>query len=103
MIVDTANAMTKNVYDFPWDKFGEKLYYLHLNDNNGEKDQHLIPFNGNINWNKLMKEIFKYNNNIGLTLEVRSSEEIRSNYNEREYLELCYNSLTKLQSILEVK
>lgn len=98
-----ANSMTKNIQDFPWDKFGNILYYLHLNDNNGDKDQHLIPFNGNINWSELMTVIFKYNKNIGLTLEVRSSEEIRNHYTEFEYLELCFNSITKLQSILEGK
>ena len=95
--------MTKNIRNFPWDEFGSLLYCLHLNDNNGDKDQHLIPFNGTINWNELMKAILKYSKNIGLTLEVRSSEEIRNQYTELEYLKLCFKSLTRLQSIVEGK
>lgn len=94
-----ANCMTKNIKNFPWDKFGDKLYYLHLNDNNGVKDQHLIPFKGNIDWDELMKIIYKYGNNIGLTLEVRSTEEIRNQYSESEYLKLCFDSLARLQNI----
>ena len=94
-----ANVMTKNIDNFPWGEFGDKLFYLHLNDNNGAKDQHLIPFNGNINWYDLMKTIFAFNNNIGLTLEVRSSEEIRNAFSENQYLELCFNSLSKLDGI----
>lgn len=96
-----ANAMTKNVDEFPWGNYRNKLYYLHLNDNNGLKDQHMIPFSGNINWDDLMKVIFEINKDIVLTLEVRSSEELRNLYDERQYLKLCFNSLVRIQNILE--
>lgn len=96
-----ANSMTKNISNFPWDEFGKKLACLHLNDNNGDKDQHLIPFGGNINWDALMKVISFYNRSITLTLEVRSNNEIQNQYNEIEYLKLCFDSLNKLQHIME--
>ena len=43
-----ANYMTQNADSFDWEKFGSKLYYLHLNDNDGNSDQHLPPYMGNI-------------------------------------------------------
>jgi sugar phosphate isomerase/epimerase len=98
-----ANAMTKNIKEFPWDTFGDRLYYLHLNDNNGAKDEHLIPFQGNIDWDGIAMIIKKYCKDIGLTLEVRSNDGIRKVYNEYEYLKMCYNSLLRLENIIEEK
>ncbi len=37
--------------------FGDKLVALHLHDNNGSGDQHLIPFEGKIDWQEQMAKI----------------------------------------------
>lgn len=37
--------------------FGDKLVALHLHDNNGTRDEHRIPFEGNINWQEQMRKI----------------------------------------------
>lgn len=95
-----ANCMTANVDSFPWSLYGNKLCYLHLNDNNGLADQHLIPFSGNIHWQQLIKVIFGLNPRLSLQLEVRSSSEIRQQHNEKQYLELCFASLVMLEGIL---
>lgn len=95
-----ANCMTKNVESFPWEKYRHKLHYLHLNDNNGMADQHLIPFNGNIRWDKLAQEVFSYNDRLTLTLEVRGSSETRKQLTEQQYLRLSFESLVKLQELL---
>lgn len=36
---------------------GSRLVMLHVHDNNGEKDQHLPPFFGNINWREVMEAL----------------------------------------------
>ncbi|MDE5562788.1 MAG: sugar phosphate isomerase/epimerase [Clostridiales bacterium] len=94
-----ANVMTHNVDTFPWDVFGNRLHCLHLNDNLGDHDKHLIPFNGNIDWSKVMEIIYSYNPNINLTLEVRATQEQRCISNETLYLENCYKSLCVLEKI----
>jgi sugar phosphate isomerase/epimerase len=94
-----ANAMTHNVEEFPWENFGKHLHCLHLNDNNGVDDQHSIPFEGNINWELLIKKIFSLNPEINLTLEIRSTDEDRKIFSEREYLIKCFSSLTKLEKL----
>jgi sugar phosphate isomerase/epimerase len=96
-----ANYMTKNIDSFPWEYFGGYLYHLHLNDNDGENDQHLIPFEGNIKWKELMRKIKTYNQSIGLTLEVRGSKDMISTLSERDYLIRCYTSLIRLEKLME--
>ena len=44
-----ANLMGKNIYESIME-IGPYLRVLHVHDNNGESDQHLFPFNGNIFW-----------------------------------------------------
>lgn len=64
-----ANAFTKNIEDFPWGKYQDKLICLHLHDNDGEDDLHNLPFEGNINWEKLMKKLKQINYQGPLTTE----------------------------------
>lgn len=95
-----ANYMTQNSHDFPWNDFGKYLSCLHLNDNNGLKDMHSIPFTGTIEWSKLSKEIISYNSSLNLTLEVRSNEQQRAEVCEIDFLKQCYNSLQKIENMM---
>lgn len=38
-------------------KYGSRLMALHLHDNGGARGQHSLPFDGNIDWYKVMKNI----------------------------------------------
>ena len=38
-------------------RFGHRLMTLHLNDNHGEADDHLLPFNGTVDWPATMAAI----------------------------------------------
>jgi len=38
-------------------RFGHKLMALHLHDNNGINDQHLLPFDGTVDWSAIMRRI----------------------------------------------
>ena len=97
-----ASTMTRNLETFPWDFFGQYLHCVHLNDNDGINDQHQIPFSGNINWATLINKIFSYNQKLNLTLEVRSSTEERETTKEVDFIKNCYDSLRKLEILLEV-
>lgn len=94
-----ANYMTKNIQDFPWDMFGNKLCCLHLNDNYADSDSHSIPFMGNIEWLPLLNKIMMFNNNLNLTLEVRAKDDEIDNIEESEYLKKCFDSLLKIESL----
>ncbi|MDE6133877.1 MAG: sugar phosphate isomerase/epimerase [Oscillospiraceae bacterium] len=39
------------------EKYGNRLYTLHLHDNGGINNQHQLPFDGNIDWETVVKKI----------------------------------------------
>ena len=89
-----ANCFSKDIDDFAWHTYGDKLICVHLHDNNGQSDQHVMPFQGNINWEKLMHEL-KENHYPGpLTLEIvlKNTEGLE----ERKFLELAKQTIDRL-------
>lgn len=64
-----ANAFTKNLKLEIWDKVLDKVHCLHIHDNDGISDSHLIPFMGTIDIKSWLKIFRKKNPNINLTLE----------------------------------
>ena len=94
-----ANVMTHNIDTFPWDDFGQRLFCVHLNDNDGEKDSHQLPFTGNIKWESLLANLMHYLPNLNLTLEVRVSTEQKQRLVEEEYLQQAFNSLLMLEKL----
>ena len=60
MTLDTGHAhVTGNTRAY-LEQFGNRVYYLHLNDNNGIDDQHVAPSSGTIDWPELMQQICHY-------------------------------------------
>ncbi|MGC9365921.1 MAG: sugar phosphate isomerase/epimerase family protein [bacterium] len=55
---------------------GNKLYYVHLNDNDGKSDQHLPCGHGKINWKQYDSLIRKLNINPVTVLETSGIEQI---------------------------
>ena len=52
-------------------KYGPRLRSLHLNDNDSTDDQHLLPFEGTLNWEYTMKKIAQtgYSGTISMETE----------------------------------
>ncbi len=48
----------------------DKLFTIHVSDNNGKKDQHYLPFDGNIDWSSFWKELNDLNYKSVFMLEV---------------------------------
>jgi sugar phosphate isomerase/epimerase len=83
-------------------KFGKRLIAVHLHDNNCDweygydygKDIHFLPFDGKINYDKILKKIAKTNYNNVVMLEVRKrafGEDGR------------YGAMTDLEFLVEAK
>jgi len=47
---------------------GDKIKVLHVHDNNGKRDQHLIPYAGSIDWDEVVKSLksIGYSGNLSL-------------------------------------
>ena len=54
---------------FDWERFKGKIYAVHLHDNDKSDDQHLLPFDGTIDWSDLMKKLKDSEYNGPITLE----------------------------------
>ncbi|MCQ2382477.1 MAG: sugar phosphate isomerase/epimerase [Clostridia bacterium] len=54
---------------FSWEKFKNKIFAVHLHDNDQSKDQHLLPFDGTIDWQKLVNNLKETNYNGPVILE----------------------------------
>lgn len=71
------------------EKHGERLLCVHLHDNNGDRDSHLPPFDGSIDWGVLAKRLSATSLRFALTAEVFCSE--------KDYLRLPAEVYARLQ------
>lgn len=58
----------KDELDFS--KFKNRIFAVHLHDNDQSGDLHLMPFDGTLDWNKLVKELKENNYNGPITMEL---------------------------------
>lgn len=93
-----ANAFTKNIDSFDFKKYEELLICIHLSDNDGSYDEHQLPFQGNINWPKLMKNLQQANFGGPLTLEAINKDH---QITEEEYLKQSKEVLKRLTKLYQ--
>lgn len=55
-----------------WDvkKYKDRIFCVHLHDNDGENDQHLLPFDGSVDWDKTFKILDDLNYDGPITMEL---------------------------------
>jgi sugar phosphate isomerase/epimerase len=90
-------------HDFIWNsrpteilkKWGHKLAATHLHDNKGSDDDHMLPFTGNVDWQKIIAawpQAYKG----PFMLEVLGDDKTES---AETFLQRAFESLTKLKSV----
>ena len=86
--------------------YGDRLICVHLHDNFGRNnlvadggDSHLLPFDGNINFDKAMKELRETGYKGSLMLEV--SNRLYPHISSEEFLRSAYERLTKLAGLFK--
>lgn len=82
-------------------KYGSKLAALHLHDNNGKADQHLLPFDGTINWGNIMQQLknINYQGALSLELDTGHIDKLAAKYTAEEYLLEAKNRAYKLMDM----
>jgi sugar phosphate isomerase/epimerase len=92
------NCFTPNI-DY-LTKYGDKLVALHLHDNDGTCDQHLLPFNGTIDWKQIMEQLKKNSYRGALSLEIDAQyKDVSKEFTAPEYLSEAMNRANKLMKI----
>jgi sugar phosphate isomerase/epimerase len=81
-------------------KYGDKLIALHLHDNDGTSDQHLLPFNGTVNWNRIMihLETLDYKGVLALEIDAQYID-VSKEFTAHEYLNEAINRAYKLMDM----
>ncbi len=84
------------------DIFCHKTICTHIHDNMGrgwekvgDPDTHLLPFEGNFDYEKMMRKLDEYDYTGSLTLEVFNVKEIDAD----EFLTDCYNRIKKVSQM----
>ena len=82
--------------------YGDRLFALHINDNYGDGDTHILPYDGTIDWDVKMKKLKQCREVDYFTLEVdfnRKHEKCIKMYGKlsaKEYLGLAFSKAKKL-------
>jgi len=105
--LDTGHQLCYNRGKDLMSLYGEQIMYVHINDNLGIKDEngvitwkddlHLLPFDGIVDFNKVISDLNKYNYDDYLVLELNIESKPGRNENDKykkmpleEYLEEVY-------------
>lgn len=56
--------------EFNFDLFVDRIFAVHLHDNDGSSDQHLLPFEGTIEWESVIRNLKKCHYCGPITLEI---------------------------------
>ena len=68
--LDTGHLHCHFNDDLNFDLFKDKIFAVHMHDNDGSEDQHLIPFDGTIDWNWMIDRLDYCNYTGPVTMEV---------------------------------
>ena len=81
-------------------KYASRLFALHLHDNAGDRDAHMIPFDGTIDWHKKVQLIGGYTGIITLESQFHTSGLYQIDGFEC-YLEKAYTKANKIRSMIQ--
>ncbi len=86
--------------NFSWDLFKNKIFALHLHDNDKSDDQHLLPFDGTINWEHFMKKLKEANYLGDIILESIYSDKY-THLDINTFYSSAYNRAKQIKEILD--
>ena len=79
-------------------KYKNHLIALHLNDNMGDDDMHMLPFDGTANWDKIIKTFKDIDYKGVLSLEVQQDMHLKyQSLSGEEYLALAFERAIKIE------
>lgn len=84
--------------EFPFEKFVDKIYAVHLHDNQGDKDAHLLPYDGTLDWDWLFRKLHECHYDGPITMEIVYQNDY-VNMNVIEFYRKGYEIGLRLQSM----
>lgn len=99
--LDFGHAHAHFKDDFDFDFFKNKITSVHLHDNFGVKDDHLLPFDGNLDWQWAMSELKKAGYSGPLTLEIVYHRDYVEKMSVKEFYQEGYARGMKLAEMFD--
>jgi len=94
------NCYTKGEDYLP--QYGSRLMALHLHDNDGTDDQHLVPGEGKIDWPAVVRKLKATGYADALTFEVTNEfSSLRESETAEEFLKRAYNAALRIRDMIE--
>ena len=88
---DIGHAHIEGGVDAGFQLMRDRLVNMHIHDNNGEKDEHLLPHEGTIDWDSALTAIANTPEPLPLVLELKeqapgapSIDQIRASFDKLE-------------------
>src|SRR6202046_676486 len=88
---DTGHAHMEEGVEVGFDAMRERVVTAHIHDNHGEKDEHLLPYEGNIDWKASLAAIAAAPQPVALVLELKEQagagptlDQIRATFDKLE-------------------
>ncbi len=75
------------------ERYGNRLAALHLHDNDGSKDQHLLPYDGTFCWQNFADRLQQIGYTGDLTLEVQAYHGYEKRMDADTFLEKAYQAV----------
>ena len=90
-----ANAFTHNLYSYNWDSLLKRLHCVHIHDNDGISDLHLIPGMGNIKFDLVISKLLRFNPCLNATLEIyyKGRESFYKELRIKDFFQKAYNAV----------
>lgn len=86
--------------ELEFSKFKDRIFAVHLHDNDQSRDLHSIPFDGTLNWNEVIKNLKEANYTGPITLEsIYRNQYLKININE--FYKKCYKAAQELSKMWE--
>lgn len=100
MCFDTGHFHAFSNDELNFELYKNKIFAVHLHDNDSSSDQHLLPFDGTIDWKRIMEILNKCNYNGPITLEIKYKKEY-SNMDIVDFYKKGYEIGKKIINISE--
>ncbi len=79
-------------------KYKQHLFALHLNDNMGDADIHMLPFDGTSNWDRIIKTLKEIKYNGILSLEVQQDRHVKYHgLSPENYLAMAFERAVRIE------
>ena len=91
LCLDTGHAHMDATVEVAFDAMRDRLVTAHIHDNHGEKDEHLLPYNGTIDWDAALGAFANAPQAVAMVLELKAQpdatptlDQIRTTFDKLE-------------------